>query len=58
MRDGDELWELSVLAREGERSLCMLRAILSGLSLVFSKFGLMHFLELCVFTMLLLGATI
>jgi len=36
----------------------MLRAVSSGLALVFSKFGLMSFLELCVFAILLLGATI
>jgi len=58
MRDGDELRELLVLTREGERPLCMLRAVLSGLAMVFSKLGLMGFLELCVFAMLLSGATI
>ena len=58
MRDGDELQELSVLTQEGGQPLCMLRAVSSGLALVFLKFGLMSFLELCVFTMLLLGATI
>ena len=58
MRDGDELQELSVLAREGGRPLCMLRAVSSGLVMVFSKLGLMSFLEVCVFAMLLSGATI
>jgi len=58
MRDGDELQELSVLAQEGGRPLCMLRAVLSGLAMVFSKLGLMSFLEVCVFAMLLSGATI
>jgi len=58
MRDGDELRELSVLAREGGQSLCMLRAVSSGLAMVFSKLGLMSFLEVCVFAMLLSGATI
>jgi len=58
MRDGDKLWELSVLAREGGQSLCMLRAVSSGLAMVFSKLGLMSFLEVCVFAMLLSGATI
>jgi len=47
-----------VLAREGGRPLCMLRAVSSGLAMVFSKLGLMSFLEVCVFTMLLLGTTI
>jgi len=41
MRDGDELRELSVLAREGERPLCMLRAVSSGLAVVFLELGLM-----------------
>jgi len=58
MRDGDELRELSVLAQEGGRPLCMLRAVLSGLAMVFSKLGLMGFLEVYVFAMLLSGATI
>jgi len=58
MRDGDELQELSVLAREGGRPLCMLRAVSSGLAMLFSKLGLMSFLEVCVFAMLLSGATI
>jgi len=58
MRDGDELRELSVLAREGGRPLCMLRAVSSGLAMVFSKLELMGFLEECVFAMLLSGATI
>jgi len=57
MRDGDELRELSVLAREGGRPLCMLRAVSSGLAMVFSKLGLMSFLEVYVFAMLFLGAT-
>jgi len=47
-----------VLAWERGRPFCMLRVVSSGLALVFSKFGLMSFLELYVFTMLLLGATI
>jgi len=58
MRDGDKLQELSVLVREGGWPLCMLRAVSSGLAMVFSKLGLMGFLELCVFAMLLSGATI
>jgi len=58
MRDGEELWELSVLAREGGQPLCMLRAVSSGLAVVFSKLGLIRFLEVCVFAMLLLGTTI
>jgi len=58
MRDGDELRELSVLVREGGRPLCMLRAVSSGLAVVFLKLGLMSFLEVCVFAMLLSGATI
>jgi len=58
MRDGDELRELSVLTQEGGRLLYMLRAVSSGLVMVFSKLGLMSFLEVCVFAMLLLGATI
>ena len=57
MRDGDELWELSALAREGGQPLCMLRAVSSGLAMVFSKLGLMGILEVCVFAMLLSGAT-
>jgi len=58
MRDGDKLRELSVLTREGGRPLCMLRAVSSGLAMVFLKLGLMSFLEVCVFAMLLSGATI
>jgi len=58
MRDGDELRELSVLAREGGRPLCMLRAVSSGLAVVFSGLGLMGFLKKFVFAMLLSGATI
>ena len=58
MRDGNELWELSVLAQEGGQPCCMLRAVSSGLALVFSMFELMRFLEICVFAMLLLGTTI
>jgi len=58
MRDGDKLRELSVLAREKGRPLCMLRAVSSGLAMVFSKLGPMSFLEVCVFAMLLSGATI
>jgi len=58
MRDVDELRELSVLAQEGGRPLCMLRAVSSGLAMVFSKLGLMSFLEVCLFAMLLSGATI
>jgi len=58
MRDGDKLRELSVLTREGGQPLCMLRAVSSGLAMVFSKLGLMSFLEVCVSAMLLLGATI
>ena len=58
MRDGNKLWELSVLVREREQPCCILRAVLFSLALVFSTFGLMRFLELYVFAMLLLGATI
>jgi len=58
MRDREELQELSVLAQEGGQPRCMLRAVSSGLALVFSTFGLMSFLELCVFAMLLSGTTI
>jgi len=58
MRDGNELRELSVLVWERGQPFCMLRAVSFGLALVFSKFGLMSFLELYVFAMLLLGATI
>jgi len=58
MRDRDELRELSVLVQERGWPLCMLRAVLSGLALVFSKFGLMSFLELCIFAMLLSDTTI
>jgi len=58
MRDGEKLQKLSVLVREGGRPCCMLRVVLSSLALVFSMFGLMSFLELCVFAMLLLGTTI
>ena len=58
MRDRDELRELSVLTWEGEQPHCMLRAVLSSLALVFLTFELMRFLEICVFTMLLSGATI
>jgi len=58
MRDGNELRELSVLVREGGQPLCMLRTVLSGLAMVFSKLGLMSFLEVCVFAMLLSGAII
>ena len=46
-----------MLAREGGRPLCMLRAVSSGLAMVFSKLGLMSFLEVCVFAMLFSGAT-
>ena len=35
----------------------MLRAVSSGLAMVFSKLGLMGILEVCVFAMLLSGAT-
>jgi len=58
MRDGDELRELSVLTREKGWPLCMLRAVSSGLAMVFLKLGPMSFLEVCVFAMLLSGATI
>ena len=58
MREGDELWELSVLARDGGWPRCILRAVSSGLALVLSTFGFMDFLELCVFAMLLSGTTI
>jgi len=47
-----------VLVREEGQPLCMLRAVSSGLAMVFSKLGLMSFLEVCVFAMLLSGATI
>ena len=47
-----------MLVREGKWPLCMLRAVSSGLAMVFSKLGLMSFLEVCVFAMLLSGATI
>ena len=47
-----------MLAREGGRPLYILRAVSSGLAMVFSKLGLMSFLEVCVFTMLFSGATI
>jgi len=57
MRDRDELRELSALAREGGQPLCMLRAVSSGLAMVFSKLGLMGILEVCVFAMLLSGTT-
>ena len=58
MREGDELRELSVLAQDGGRPRCILRAVSSGLILVHSTFGFMGLLELCVFAILLSGATI
>jgi len=58
MRDRDKLWELSVLTQERGQPCCILRAVSSGLALVFSTFELMRFLEIYVFTMLLSGATI
>jgi len=58
MREGDELRELSVLARDGGRPRCILRAVSSGLALVLSTFGFMGLGELCIFAMLLSGATI
>ena len=58
MREGDELRELSVLARDGGRPRCILRAVSSGLALVLSTFGFMGLGELCIFAMLLSGVTI
>ena len=37
---------------------CILRAVLSGLALVFSTFGFMGLEELCIFAILLSGTTI
>jgi len=42
----------------GGRPRCILRAVSSGLALVLSTFGFMNLGELCIFAMLLLGATI
>jgi len=47
-----------VLARDGGRPRCILRAVSSGLALVFSTFGFMGFEELCIFAIVLSGATI
>jgi len=58
MRDGEELWELSVLAWKGGWPCCMLRVVSSSLALVFLMFGLMSLLELCIFAMLLSDTTI
>jgi len=48
MREGDELRELSVLARDGGQLRCILRAVLSGLDLMFSMFGFMGLEETCI----------
>jgi len=58
MREGDELQELSVLTQDRGWSCHILRAVSSGLALVLSTFGVMGFLESCIFTMLLSGAII
>jgi len=48
MREGDELQELSVLVRDGGQLRCILRAVLSGLALMFSTFGFMGLEETCI----------
>jgi len=60
MREGDKLQELSVLAQDKGQPCHMLRAVSSGLALVFSMFGFMvSFVEeICIFTIVLLGTTI
>ena len=47
-----------MLTQERGRPLCMLRAMSSGLAMVFSKLGLMSFLEMCVLSTSLLVATV